>query len=59
MSETLCLVLPDSADIMEFWTLQSEALDNYAADLVTTLLVDLDCTGEEELALVDAWSEAS
>ena len=59
MSETLCLVLPDSADIMEFWTLQSEALDNYAADLVTTLLVDLDCTSEEELALVDAWTEAS
>ena len=59
MSETLCLVLPDSADVMEFWALQSEALDNYAADLVTTLLVDLDCTSEEELALVDAWSEAS
>ena len=57
MSETLCLVLSDSTEIMEFWALQSGALDNYAADLVTTLLVDLDCTTEEELALVDAWSE--
>lgn len=59
MSETLCLLLSDSAEIMEFWALQSAALDNYAADLVTTLLVDLDCTTEEELALVDAWSDAS
>ena len=59
MSETLCLVLSDSAEVMEFWALQSAALDNYAADLVTTLLVDLDCTNEEELALVDAWSDAS
>ncbi len=57
MSETLCLVLSDSAEVMEFWALQSAALDNYAADLVTTLLVELDCTNEEELALVDAWSE--
>lgn len=59
MSETLCLLLSDSAEVMEFWALQSAALDNYAADLVTTLLVDLDCTTEEELALVDAWSDAS
>ena len=59
MSETLCLVVSDPAEVMEFWILQSAALDNYAADLVTTLLVDLDCTNEEELALVDAWSEAS
>ncbi len=59
MSETLCLVLSDSTEIMEFWALQSGALDNYAADLVTTLLVDLDCTTEEELALMDAWSDAS
>lgn len=59
MSETLCLVLSDSNQVREFWALQSAALDNYAADLVTTLLVDLDCTNEEELALVDAWSEAT
>lgn len=59
MSETLCLVLSDSTEVMEFWTLQRAALDNYAADLVTTLLVDLECTNEEELALVDAWSDAS
>ena len=59
MSETLCLVLSDSTEIMEFWALQRGALDNYAADLVTTLLVDLDCTTEEELALMDAWSDAS
>ncbi len=59
MSETLCLVLSDSAQVQEFWALQSAALDNYAADLVTTLLVELDCTNEEEMALVDAWSDAS
>ena len=59
MSETLCLVLSDSAQVQEFWALQSAALDNYAADLVTTLLVKLDCTNEEEMALVDAWSDAS
>ena len=59
MSETLCLVLSDSAEVMEFWALQSGALDNYAADLVTTLLVDLDCTSDQELALVDAWTDAS
>lgn len=59
MSETLCLVLSDSVQVQEFWALQSAALDNYAADLVTTLLVELDCTNEEEMALVDAWSDAS
>ena len=59
MSETLCLLLSDSTQVMELWALQSGALDNYAADLVTTLLVELDCTNEEELALVDAWSDAS
>ena len=58
MSETLCLVLSDSGQLREFWALQSAALDNYAADLVTTLLVDLDCSNEEELALMDAWNDA-
>ena len=36
MFETLCLVVPDRAALMDLWALQSEALDNYAAGLVTT-----------------------
>jgi len=59
MSESLCLVLSDSTQVREYWALQSAALDNYAADLVTTMLVDLDCTNEQELALLDAWHDAS
>lgn len=59
MNEPLCLVVSDRTVLTRLWELQSQALDNYAADLTAALLVDLDCTNEEELALVDAWSESS
>jgi len=58
MSEPLCLVVPDRETLNQFWGLQSQALDNYAANLTAVLLVNLDCAAEEELALMDAWSEA-
>ena len=58
MNETLCLVVPDRAVLDEFWALQSAALDNYAADPTAVLLVDLDCTNDQELDLMDAWSDA-
>ncbi len=59
MNEPLCLVVPDRAVLDEFWALQSAALDNYAADPTAVLLVDLDCTNDQELDLMDAWSNAS
>lgn len=59
MNEPLCLVVPNRAVLEEFWALQSAVLDNYAAEPTAVLLVDLDCTNEEELALMDAWSDAS
>ncbi len=58
MNETLCLVVPDRAVLDEFWALQSAALDNYAANPTAVLLVDLDCTNDQELDLMDAWSDA-
>ena len=58
MNETLCLVVPDRAVLDEFWALQSAALDNYAADPTAVLLVDLDCTNDQEMDLMDAWSDA-
>ena len=59
MFETLCLVVPDRAALLEFWSLQETALENYAAEMSTVLLVELDCTNSQELALIDAWSDAS
>ncbi|MCI9367121.1 MAG: ABC transporter permease, partial [Oscillospiraceae bacterium] len=59
MFETLCLVVPDRAALMDLWALQQAALEHSAAELAAVLLVDLDCTNEEEMALVDAWSDAS
>ena len=59
MSEPLCLVVADREVLDQFWALQSQALDNYAANRTAVLLVDLDCTVEEELALMDAWSNAT
>ncbi len=59
MNETLCVVVPDHSTLESFWSLQQAALESYAADLAAVLLVDLDCTDEQELALMDAWSEAS
>ncbi len=59
MNEPLCLVVADRTVLDEFWALQRQALDNYAADPTAVLLVDLDCTNDQELALVDAWSDAS
>ena len=58
MSEPLCLVVPDRETLNQFWALQSQALDNYAANLTAVLLVNLDCTAEEELAIMDAWNDA-
>ena len=58
MSEPLCLVVPDREALNQFWALQSQALDNYAANLTAVLLVNLDCTAGEELAFMDAWSDA-
>lgn len=59
MSEPLCLVVADRTVLAQLWALQRQALDNYAANRTAVLLVDLDCTTEEELALVDAWSDAT
>ncbi len=59
MFETLCLVLPDRAALMDLWALQQAALEHSAAELAAVLLVDLDCTNDQELALMDAWSDAS
>ncbi len=59
MNEPLCVVVPDRAALDELWALQSAALENYAANLNAVLLVDLDCTNDEELALVGAWSDAT
>lgn len=59
MFETLCVVVPDKAALMEFWALQETALENLAAELAAVLLVNLDCTNDQELALMDAWTDAS
>ncbi len=59
MNEPLCLVVSDRTMLARLWALQSQALDNYAANRTAVLLVDLECTNEEELALVDAWADAS
>ena len=59
MFETLCLVVPDRAALMDLWALQQAALEHSAAELAAVLLVDLDCTNDQELALMDAWSDAS
>ncbi len=59
MNEPLCLVVADRTVLDRLWELQNQALGNYAADLTAVVLVDLACTNEEELALVDAWSESS
>ena len=59
MNEPLCLVVSDRTVLNQLWELQSQALDNYAADLTAVVLMDLECTNEEELALVDAWSDSS
>ncbi|MDE6591074.1 MAG: hypothetical protein K2K53_12195, partial [Oscillospiraceae bacterium] len=55
MTGPLCLVTADEADrtaLRDFIGL--EVTRAYAL-----VLMDLDCTGEEELALVDAWSDAA
>ena len=59
MTETLCLVAPDKSTLDQFWALQAAALENYAAHLSAVLLVDLDCTNDQELTLIDAWNDAS
>ncbi len=59
MSEPLCLVVSDRTVLARLWALQRQALDNYAANRTAVLLVDLDCTNDEELALLDAWSDAT
>ena len=59
MNEPLCLVVSDRTVLAQLWALQRQALDNYAANRTAVLLVDLDCTNDEELALVDAWSDAT
>ena len=59
MKTPLCLVVADRAALDRVWTLQHTALDYNAAGISAVLLAELDCTGEEETALMDAWSDAS
>lgn len=59
METPYCLVISDKAALDQVWAFQHDALGEYAAGLKTTLLVELDCTSDQELALVDAWSDAS
>ena len=54
MTEPVCLVTADESD--------RAALRDFVENGVSAralVLLDLDCSGEEELALVDAWSDAS
>ena len=58
INEPLCLVVPGQGDLERIWALQYGCLDEYAAGLTTILLVDLECSGEEEIDLLYAWSDA-
>jgi len=59
MNRPLCIVVSDRAALDRVWRLQYDALGEFAATLSTVLLVDLDCTNDQELALMDAWTDAT
>ena len=59
MNDPLCIVVADHAVLDRVWRLQYDALGEFAANLSTVLLVELDCTDEEEIDLLDAWADAS
>ncbi len=58
MVQPLCVVVADQETLDRIWRLQYDALDYYAAGMTCVLLLDLDCTYEKELALLDAWSNS-
>ena len=53
MSEPVCLVTADETDRAALRTLVGQGFTRYSA----LVLAELDCSGEEELALMDAWSD--
>lgn len=53
---TVCFVLPDEAALSEVYRFQ---LESCYKDYRFLIFMDLDCTNEEELALVDAWYDAA
>ncbi|MDE6260664.1 MAG: hypothetical protein K2M42_07360 [Oscillospiraceae bacterium] len=54
MFNPVCLVVADETSRTALRDMADDSLAAYAL-----VLLDLDCTGEEELALVDAWSDAT
>ena len=54
MFDPVCLVVADEASRTALRELTG---DNYSANAL--IFLDLDCTNDEELALVDAWSDAT
>ena len=53
MSEPVCLVTADETDRAALRTLVGQGFTRYSA----LVLAELDCSGEEELALMDGWSD--